>query len=432
MECEKNKTQLRQSQVLLKSNHQQQVAQLVEGYLNRFPLQGSLTVGIELEFFLKNAVTHELCQLDQSQIFLQELAHLNHWRIHLVNPLSGKILRVSQDNTHQRYHQVKYEHPPHLMEIAFAYTDQLVVLEQWIESVWNDLQVAADRSGVIIDLAADKSDNFLKNQNLPWEQIGLISNAYQERYQSRASLVNHLVQQQQSQQSFTPLIAFPSFVAATQYHIGGDAWWKRPLNYMESLYRDEFLIGGLAYEGEASHFLKRWSYYQGVFEGMSLLGFPDIATMNFDVWIEHLLTSPLSHSDQNLKQALGELQIIQGHQLESESIMSLIQQTRDLQIIKPKWIGTLEYRSDPATSNFKQMIKMAALRLASHLKAVRHTVCQTNIQTEMTLPEYSFKQLSQLWWQGKAITDFKTETDCLLNQAFDILKARNLGEERYL
>lgn len=90
MECEKNKTQLRQSQVLLKSNHQQHVAQLVEGYLNRFPLKNSLTVGIELEFFLKNAVTHELCQLDQSQIFLQ-LTHLNHWRIHLVNPLSGKI-----------------------------------------------------------------------------------------------------------------------------------------------------------------------------------------------------------------------------------------------------------------------------------------------------------------------------------------------------
>lgn len=142
------------------------------------------------------------------------------------------------------------------MEIAFAYTDQLVVLEQWIESVWKDLQVAADRSGVIIDLAADKSDNFLKNQNLPWEQIGLISNAYQERYQSRASLLNHLVQQQQSQQLLSPLIAFPSFVAATQYHIGGDAWWKRPLNYMESLYRDEFLIGGLAYEGEICSFFK--------------------------------------------------------------------------------------------------------------------------------------------------------------------------------
>ena len=82
----------------------------------------NLTIGLEQEFFLLDLegrpATHEA-----SQKFLLALSHQPGWHIHerLNGALGDMMWRCSIDTPDGRYTAVKYDHHPHLMEVAFAY-----------------------------------------------------------------------------------------------------------------------------------------------------------------------------------------------------------------------------------------------------------------------------------------------------------------------
>ena len=124
-------------------------------------------------------------------------------------------------------------------------------------------------------------------------------------------------------------------------------------------------------------FLKdRWSYYYKVFEKFPLLGFPNYVNWNRVQWYEDLYN--FSYSD---------------------NPDSSIHKLRDLQIIRPRMFGTVEFRSDSSQSNIDSILNLSALRLGQFLLAAEGK----NLQ----LPSYS--EACRLWKEQLESGSYKNE-----------------------
>ncbi|MBC7397948.1 MAG: hypothetical protein H7333_10940 [Bdellovibrionales bacterium] len=376
--------------------------------LSKTSMANTPSVGIELEFFLRDGPGGALCTLAQSQTFLHSLSELPQWDIFSRNAESGLILKVSKSLDSKRYHTVKYEHPPHMMEVALSYETNLVKLKDSLELLFSELHTAAKNTSLAIDISLK-----VEPSKIDWDSVREVESRFKPLSDSRKKIF-----ESHTGGNFDHRVDFTHYTAATQFHIGGIRWWEQAPDFIDKIYRAEFLISGLPYYEKPSNFQERWSSYRYVFGEMPLLGFPKISQWSTDEWIGGLLKSPYFEKGfSTFEAAVGGLN--------DEALKIAILSVRDLQIIKPKWIGTLEYRSDPAIPSVELILRLAALRFGAYLHYL-------NPKSKPLMPSSTFEQLSTEWWNGAHTTNHEFEWAILKEICFEALSSRGFGEEKFL
>jgi hypothetical protein len=376
-----------------------------------------LKLGCEHEFFLIDK-DGSPCSLDQSQEFLLKLSELPKWKIFRpADKTSRYIYRVSNDLPDGNYHSVKYEHPPHLLELALAPTSSLIEFREKIFRLWGDLTVAAHRAQLNFI-----STPFISPPKVDWEIVSLIDEQYLKLKRSRELLV-------QSEDINKPWVNFTTYTAATQFHIGGHQWWNQNSNLIRSLYRTELAVGSKPYEkipsgisSRSEFFLRRWSGYSNVFKSSSLVGFPKIGEWTLRKWIAAFSQSSL---------IVGENDPMEGKTLFSITekdnefdLTAILPKVRDLQIIKPKLIGTLEFRADPALPTPEAITNQAALRFGAFLLCLK--------DHHEPFQELQYSAVCERWWNNIDLTGVEHSSENIIELIWQSLRERGLGEEGLL
>ena len=372
-----------------------------------------LTVGIEHEFFLLD-IDGLPARHEQSQHFLLEISKSPGWYVRdSTNDVSGEMIsKVSQEDGNGKYTVIKYDHHPHLMEIAFSWSDSLFVIEQnvkktfaMIERIARELQlIVSTQSNLNIPASHDRVTSPLKEfRNLRHYREKLLS------VRNSSSDMEHA--------------NYAAVIAATQTHVGGTRWWKER-SFMASIYSYEPKILSMSSRGGHS---QRWNGYSKVFEGYPLIGFPNVANWTLDTWAEALLDSPLAGSEEDewsgkSARALGTIPLVD-RERKFESFIACV---RDLQIVRPKFFGTLEFRADPAQDSPENILAMAALRLG---------LC-SYIKMSEEIKELDFSCSRLEWWRKVNASDvnqlYCNDAKVTVAHASLGLIARNLGEQKFL
>jgi hypothetical protein len=382
-----------------------------------FSNSARIQIGCEHEFIITNQ-TGSPCTLAESQHFLEKLSELSKWKIFRhVNDPNPIITQVSIDLDGGGYHSVKYEHPPHLLELALAPTHSLIDFRERIFPIWDDLLKAADTAGLML-----LSVPGISPPKMDWEVLSKVDKKILALKQSRERLVPR-------EDADKPWVNFTTYTAATQFHIGGCNWWKDFPELVEKLYRIEIVAGKCAYEKltpsidqAKKHFEKRWEGYSKVFKTSSLLGFPKFDNWNIKCWIEAVASSSLVYDKSNPLAQMNLYSILQADI--EKNIQSVLPFVRDLQIIKPKLIGTLEFRADPALPGPQAITNQAAIRLGAYL------LCLKKQYTPFL--EHTYRSLCDRWWDSINHKSIHNEVENVKDSIWQTLRERGLGEEGLL
>jgi hypothetical protein len=376
-----------------------------------------LRIGCEHEFFLINK-SNNPCSLEESQEFLSKLSELPSWRVFRPASTSQKyIYRVSQDLSDGNYHSVKYEHPPHLLEIALAPASSLLEFRDRIFHVWDDLIESCQRSNLNLF-----SSPFIAPPKVDWDAIALIDGQYLNLKRTREFLVS-------GSDILQPWVNFTTYTAATQFHIGGYQWWWQKPDLISKLYRTELVVGNKPYEKvptgvstRSEFFQRRWDGYARVFKSFPLVGFPNMSEWTIERWIKAFARSSL---------VVGEGDVLEGENLFSivtkdpdTNLAAILSKVRDLQIIKPKLIGTLEFRADPALPTPEAITNQAALRFGAFLLCLKN-----HYEPFHALP---FAELRERWWNGVNLSGLENTAENTIEHIWQSLRERGLGEEGLL
>ncbi len=379
-----------------------------EGRMKAASGPAGLTIGLEHEFFLCNKsggpTTHE-----QSQLFLKELSNQPGWRIREKSKDEEHLLRVSRDEDHGRFTAVKYDHHPHLMEVAFGYKADLHELREQVSTGFAILDHAAGKADVrvkhapFLDISA--SDPRVTSPLKPFQDL---RNYRRRLFQIRGEREN------------AELENYAAIIAATQTHIGGTGWLFKP-ELISRLYRLEpeahlyAARGVVSTDKEITSLLaRRWYGYRQVFLGYPLIGFPDLEDWTLETWTAALLEMPLSGGPENHWAGYSAKQL---GGIPFQSFDDFLTRVRDLQIIRPRIFGTLEFRADAAQPTPDRIVAIAALRLAN---------CIGIMQGHQ--PSTSFAAARAKWEQSLSLGGALPTRD-FLNRAKHWLSLRNLNEE---
>lgn len=369
----------------------------------------ALTCGIEHEFFLINEAQDPASHC-QSQCFLRDLAREPGWSIRRegADVLGEMIWSVCRQVAGGRFSAVKYDHHPHLLEIATAYHSNLWDLLDELSSVFVTIDTIARKNRLRISHAPDigqrPCDLAVTSQLSSFAGL----REYRERlYMKRGECPDEFVN-------------YAAVIAATQVHIGGVAWWIHP-HIVQQLYLVEpYICTSTYHELDESVRRKRWEGYARVFRGYPLLGFPQMDQWTLMDWADALVRSPLA-GPPGWKFAGETLQAI--GLPDGMSVRAFIDSVRDLQIIKPRIFGTIEFRSDPAATSACDALRSAATRVGI-----------TQAIVDGFRLDSKFCGERDLWWSwtlGKGEPS-KDHTDALLATARKALKGRLMREERLL
>jgi hypothetical protein len=376
----------------------------------------TVKMGIELEFFLmhKNGKT---VGMNESQEFMLSVSRLPGWKLFAESGMEGRTSKVSFEVLGIGYHSLKYEHPPHMLEIAFAPYGNLHELYESILKVWADFGEAAAQVG--IDLVFKHK---IEAPELNWNEISKFSSKYVALAVTREKAVSPSQKNEQ-------WVHFTTYTAATQFHIGGTRWWKEDGKFVERLYRAELLASINAFEllgvkpnAIKDSFFNRWSGYFRVFRELALVGFPKFDHWSIQKWVENFCKSSLVmvESDPFFGKDLESIADV----LSDGELNRAIQTVRDLQIVRPKLFGTLEFRADPALPTPETIIRQAALRFGIY----HHCL---NSKSE-PLAGVSFTEIGNRWREGLNAKGLEAELETLREDAFRALLVRGLGEEGLL
>lgn len=404
-----------------------QLAQSLETFINgklQQPLTSKpdphqLTIGLEHEFFLLDKeqlpATHE-----QSQAILRGFSEEPGWHIQDVSTSElGKMLnRVSLDHTPGRYTALKYDHHPHLLEIAFSYYSTLHELLDRIQRTFDVLHRVTEKTGTHDD-------------HVPYIHISPDNNRLMSPLQDFVNLRHYraLILKNKTGVEHPEYFNYAAVIAATQTHIGNTAWWNHS-GYLNKLYSLEPEMLGWSFCSVSDKDLsnndllkKRWEGYSQVFADYPLVGFPQINDCEMSDWVHALLCSPLYGSPKDYWAGLTVWDLGDNPYSSWELFWKSV---RDLQIIRPKLFGTLEFRADPSQPNPLSIIRLASLRLG--LCSYFLTVDKPTTAIERTT---HLREAKTQWW-NHVNNGLPKKSDNILSMAIQGLKFRGFKEEIFL
>ncbi|MBL7715168.1 MAG: hypothetical protein JNL01_06835 [Bdellovibrionales bacterium] len=314
---------------------------LAQEWLQRLSKARDFTVGVEHEFFLFTKKS-KLASLAQSQAFLSALAQMPGWSVRGSGVEVG-IERVSYQSVAGRYVAVKYEYAPHLMEVAFSYHESLLELQKEVTWVCSAMSKAADSVGLKM-CNFDSIEGLVPQTliNLPLTSSGQALQKTRERLFRQSTV--------KVGEPGADVTKFPAFTAATQVHIGG-LGREEIEDVVNTLYSYELEISCLvafasydfAYSMESLR--RRWLRYYQVFSSLPLLGIPKVQNWTVQGWVDSLLSCPTLEGTQT-------------------TLDALISKAKDLQFIRPKAFGTIEFRASGAAKDGDGIVRVAEIRLA--------------------------------------------------------------------
>lgn len=378
-----------------------------------------LSIGLEHEFFLLDddglPATHE-----ESQEIFRRFAEEPGWHIHDSSPseLGEMINRVSLDHAPGRYTALKYDHHPHLLEIAFSYYSTLHELHERIQRTFEILSRVSSKSGVVA-------------AHVPMIGLRPDDQRLQSSLQDFVNLRHYraLILKNRSDVKRPEYFNYAAVIAATQTHIGGTGWWDRP-GYLSALYSLEpdmlgWSLSALQGRHNPGHEIlkKRWEGYSEVFSGFPLVGFPEMTDCKITDWAHALLNSPLYGGPKDYWAGKTAWQLNENPYPSWDQFWKSV---RDLQIIRPKLYGTLEFRADPAQPDPESIIRIAAIRLG-----ICSYLLSKNSLSEADLYLRQMSDARTSWWQS-VTSGYVQISDHVLDIAAQGLRLRGLKEESLL
>lgn len=309
-----------------------------------------LDVGVEHEFFLLDRsgqpATHEA-----SQRYFLTLAATNDWVVHargedVLGPMILSLMRVRTPGVGAI---LKYDHHPHLLEVAMAPRKQVEILREDLKATLKQLDLIAESCRVHASRGPILA--------LPCDDPRIVSplRAFVQLRRYRSMLY------ERRGETSTANVNYAACIAATQTHVGLD-WWKMP-DLVDRLYAREATNGAFAYRrfDDAERIRsQRWSGFDEVFRGSPLAGRPTFAPWSIDRWCEALLDTPLAGLERSDWSARTPREL---GSIEDEDLPKLLIEIRDLQLIRPRSYATLEFRGDPAQPNADDVADLVAHRL---------------------------------------------------------------------
>jgi hypothetical protein len=375
-----------------------------------------IRIGIEIEFFIER-LSGETVTIADATHFMRTVSQQAGWRLFAESGYEDVISKVSFEVSGVGYHSLKFEHPPHMLEVALAPYDNLHDLNEALLDIWNTFQTAAKVCGLKL-----KFDPSVKPFELDWNAINQFSSKYRALAITREKAVTESLRRE-------PWVHFATYTAATQFHIGGTTWWSKGNNLVNDLYLAELFASHNAYtllnvssQNIHERFFERWGGYFKVFKDLKLLGFPDLKEWSTRTWIQEFCRSSLVlvQEDPFFGRDLQDI----GEVLSDGELLRAMGSVRDLQIIKPKFFGTLEFRADPALPDVASMLRQAAFRFGLY----HHILANGSSD----LDKIPFVEMKERWRSGLDISGLESVRDLMKMRVFEALKLRGLGEEDYL
>ena len=352
-----------------------------------------LTLGLEQEFFLVH-LNGKPADLKISQFFFQKLIDQKYLQVREKH--ENYFLRLGIENSNDTYNSLKYEFPPHLLEISYGHFTDLNQLNENVQRTMQQLDECA--------FACD-----LRVLNVPhFNQAKADLSILRELNHLQLDLFRNRQEIAKTKGIFEERIAqFPAYIASTQFHIGGLNWAKDS-HIINSLYSFEPFICYLAHKQceiklktkLSEIYQNRWLGYQSMFDDTSLFGIPKESQWSFEHWKNNFSNNYNTPND----------------------VINDVKNKRDLSFIKPRHIGTLEFRSLPALSSTKEILRFAAYRLAQSLLAKENKTLLNDLG-----------QVRSVWDKIFLSPEiFQDQINLFKKLSFDVLVARDKGEERYL
>lgn len=284
---------------------------------------------------------------------------------------------------------LKYDHHPHLLELVLEPAACLEPLANELEWSWLRLHTLAERQGVLLDCAPAIADR--PGLESPHPAMAALR-GYRTQLLTRRGLVD-------------PQAAnYAAYIAATQTHVGGLAWWTRP-PLLGALLAREPSVAPFAFTNLPITPRQRWSAYARVFEGSPCCGIPRFQRYDLAGWAEVLAHTPMTGDGSTLNEA----------GLPDGGWDELFARVRDFGVIRPRLFGTVEFRGDPAQPTFERVLAIAALRLGQATSAFDGTA-----------------DIDESWWQRWLAADTVVPDRAVLEEASQALAYRARDEERYL
>jgi hypothetical protein len=388
----------------------------IESNRNGNTLKGPPTVGVELEFFL---LDRNGCLAGKSfaHDFFHSLSKKSGWtKSHDNAHAEIEISACSRELGKNRYTKVKYEYPYHLLEVAFSYYSNLNDLHVEATRVFQELHDNAENLGGRLQMSPFAASEQAIGSQQSTQKIKSLNESRRKYMLS------------QGHEPVPEVYLFTSYTAGTQIHIGGIDWFHNPkiisnLYTLESYHAFFGVLEATSNLAEAQALLqRRTSLYKRSFPNMVLTGFPDIAEWTIDTWIKGMLESPLGAGAGEQNEGKSYLSLNPDSRPNLAEIKSSL---RDLQFVRPRLIGTIEFRSDPSVATVKSLVAIAAWRLAMSLMARSGKL---NL-----LGESHHKSLARWNYSVQAsVPRMDDNAQSILREAKKMLKERGLGEEKFL
>lgn len=370
------------------------------------------SIGLEQEFFLLSG-SNVLASHAQAQSLFLKILEQSQWKIAPGGTSSNStaILSISREIGNKRYTKIKFESPPHMLEIAFGWYENLNDLAADVELTWRTIENAASQLGLFVSLVPF-GDHFLKPAT-----GALRDSKGLELAESRARFLTEI-----TGSADTHILDFTKFTAGTQVHIGGIDWFNDPTR-IEALYSLEpvtswysaLLASQLDQKNAIALLIRRKSVYDRCFPTFPLIGVPDFPNWTLEAWVDGMLNGPLTgkSEDPTSGRALARLP----EHLRPD-ITEFLLRARDFQYVRPRISGTIEFRADGALPDPSAIISVAALRFAvslfaskqEHFPALRHS--------------------RHAWIEG--LSGHTPDLVSLLSIARSTLAKRALKEERFI
>lgn len=326
--------------------------QLREELVSRLPSAtfatdpGVITFGVEHEFFLTTPDGNP-CNHLQSQRFFRVFVEQNvAWELQVEKLRGTQLVERALFGDEWSGAQLKYEYDPHLLEISTPIMTSLTTLLAFFQEIWSATEVAAKSCGLQV------------THSPALEGVDMLQQAERTRRPDTAMLLAYRKKLVANNGEPAKLAGFPAVVAATQVHVGGINWGSNEA-VVEALYSQLDKLEEVFYEpfdDKSSVRDLRQRGYCSVFRGFPLVGTPPFRPWNFRGWIDALLNSPLAGTNE----AWAGKTVTDIGGPPNNDWQLFVERVRDLQWIRPRLFGTLEFRGAPAQPSPDSIVQLAS------------------------------------------------------------------------